>query len=253
MDIRLLSGEAVAINGGLRPTNGEVALPATKGRNHALHTRSIERVIKEMRIRLCDTMTNQEMAQIACFSPCHFNRLFHGRVGIPPVQFYYALRLARARQLLIETDSSVTDICFDIGYNSLGTFVSRFTALIGMPPNAFRRLARQIAGMRLIDFRPLLPLGHAGLARARGGIQGTISGDDDDGGVIFTGLFHRNVPEGQPYACDFTTRAGAFHLPVPSVRGAWHVLSVSVPWTAAALDLLTLDGFTRGRGGPIRI
>ena len=93
------------------------------GRRFERHARSVERVIRAMTGRLDRPMTNEEMAEIACFSPYHFNRIFRGLTGIPPIQFHYALRLERAKRLLATTDLGVTDICFEVGYNSLGTFV----------------------------------------------------------------------------------------------------------------------------------
>jgi AraC family transcriptional regulator len=117
------------------------------GRNYDLHARNIGRVIQTMLQRLDVTMSNGEMADIACLSPCHFNRVFHQLTGIPPIRFHYALRLQRAKHLLISTDLSITNICFEIGYNSLGSFVSRFNELVGLPPSSYRRFARQFASM----------------------------------------------------------------------------------------------------------
>src|SRR4051812_48143804 len=91
-------------------------------RNSELHKRSIERVILAMRCHLDRPMTNGEMADIACFSPCHFNRVFHQVTGVPPSHFHAALRLQRAKQLLMFSDLGVTDICFEVGYSSLGSF-----------------------------------------------------------------------------------------------------------------------------------
>jgi AraC-like DNA-binding protein len=57
-------------------------------------------------------------------------------------------RIERAMALLRRGDLSVTEVCFDVGCSSLGTFSTRFTELVGMPPSAFRRqLARPTAGM----------------------------------------------------------------------------------------------------------
>ena len=57
-------------------------------------------------------------------------------------------RIERAMALLRRGDLSVTEICFEVGCSSLGTFSSRFTELVGMPPSAYRRQeARATAGM----------------------------------------------------------------------------------------------------------
>src|ERR1700757_4569409 len=69
---------------------------------HVHHLERFERVITAMNNRLDQPMTNTRLADIACLSPCHFNRLFRNMVGIPPIQFHYALRLKAAKRLLME-------------------------------------------------------------------------------------------------------------------------------------------------------
>jgi len=224
-------------------------LPPPHRRNHDLHTRSIERVVHAMLERLDLPMSNEEMADIACFSPCHFNRLFHRVTGIPPIQFHYALRLSRAKDLLINTDRCITDICFDVGYNSLGTFISRFNELVGVSPTAFRRLARQTASMTLSDFALSLKR-IAAAPRGRGRLVGRLDHADDFDGLLFTALFRRAIPEGRPAACALNAKAGTYALPLPP-DGLWHVLAVAVPWSATGLQLLTLGELHRGRSGAI--
>lgn len=221
-----------------------------RGRNYDLHLRSIERVIRTISGRLHQSMSNEEMADIACFSPCHFNRLFHRVTGIPPIQFHYALRIARAKELLIETDLSITDICFEVGYNSLGTFVSRFSELVGVPPSSFRRLARRISGMSLADLR-LPRLDVAPLLGDVDGIAGTIDRETGDG-IVFTGLFRRAIPEGRPSACAIVGDDSEYVLPLPP-SGLWYVLSVAVPLSADSSQLLTLSGLARGRSSAILV
>jgi AraC family transcriptional regulator len=217
------------------------------GRNYHLHTRNIERVILAMASHLDLPLTNTDMADIACISPCHFNRLFHKLTGIPPVQFHYAMRLSRAKELLITTELGITDICFEVGYNSLGTFVRRFSELVGLSPRAFRRLAREIDTRRLAEF----PLNQAmAVPDARDAIAGTVEYDNAFDGLIFTALFQRAIPEGQPEACAILSHSGTYTLPVPK-DGSWYVLSIAVPWTASGNQVLMLDGLSRGRSGSI--
>jgi transcriptional regulator GlxA family with amidase domain len=97
-----------------------------------LHRIAAERVVREMRQRLGDSLTLDEMAEIAMMSPYHFNRVFRRLTGIPPSQFLGALRLEAAKRLLLTSERSVTEICFEVGYNSLGTFTTRFNQLVGL-------------------------------------------------------------------------------------------------------------------------
>src|ERR1700760_4201675 len=94
--------------------------------------RPAERVILSMRECLDEPISLSDMADIACLSPYHFNRVFHQVTGLPPTKFLYALRLSTAKRLLLTTSLSVTDVCFEVGYNSLGTFTTRFTQLVGL-------------------------------------------------------------------------------------------------------------------------
>jgi AraC-like DNA-binding protein len=82
-------------------------------------------------------------AREACFSPYHFNRLFTDVFGQTPHEFVTSRRIEKAKHLLLAGDHSITDICFEIGYESLGSFSSRFRSLTGLSPLAFRRQARR--------------------------------------------------------------------------------------------------------------
>src|SRR4051812_16749660 len=90
------------------------------------YSQAIQRVIVAMRQRLDEPPSLQEMAHIACFSQYYFDRLFRRVTGISPRRYMAALRMAEAKRLLLNTKLSVTDVCFELGYNSLGTFSASF-------------------------------------------------------------------------------------------------------------------------------
>lgn len=229
----------------MSPHHGHVA-----GRNEVIYLQRFERVVTAMNRRLDQPMTNSNMADIACLSPCHFNRLFRHATGIPPIQFHYALRLDRAKRLLVSTDLSITEICFEVGYNSLGTFTSRFNQLVGLSPSAFRNLTRRFVSTRLGDLSALL-LESADLPALSRHICGTVSSPGCDG-LIFLAVFPRAIPEGVPAVCALASYPGPYSLPNPG-HGVWHIFAVAVPWSAAGMQLVTLDGLRRGRSGPIRV
>jgi AraC-like DNA-binding protein len=79
----------------------------------------------------------------------HLSREFRLAYGESPYGYLMTRRIERAMALLRRGDLSVTEVCFAVGYSSLGTFSSRFTDLVGMPPSTYRRhAARATAGMR---------------------------------------------------------------------------------------------------------
>jgi AraC-like DNA-binding protein len=78
----------------------------------------------------------------------HLSRQFRLAYGESPYSYLMTRRIERAMALLRRGDLSVTEICYEVGCSSLGTFSTRFTELVGVPPSAYRRLeAGAMAGM----------------------------------------------------------------------------------------------------------
>lgn len=103
--------------------------------------REIENVVVGIRERYSESLLLADLADMAHLSPYHLARQFREETGMPPGAFLTNVRLEVARTRLLRTASSVTDICMDIGYDSLGAFTSRFTRTVGLPPGRYRRLA----------------------------------------------------------------------------------------------------------------
>ena len=90
------------------------------------------------------------LARIAHVSPAHFSRQFRDTFGEPPHRYLQRRRVERAMEALRETEASVTDICFDVGFASLGTFSRTFRAVVGESPTAYRaRFSGAGAGLRV--------------------------------------------------------------------------------------------------------
>lgn len=79
------------------------------------------------------------LARVAHMSQSHFIRTFHATFGEPPHRYLQRRRVERAMFLLRQTDRSVTDICLDVGFNSLGTFSRTFSDIVGETPSAYRK------------------------------------------------------------------------------------------------------------------
>jgi AraC-like DNA-binding protein len=78
------------------------------------------------------------LARIAHVSPAHFSRQFRATFGETPHRYLQRRRVERAMELLRESDRPVTEICFKVGFNSLGTFSNTFRAIVGESPTAYR-------------------------------------------------------------------------------------------------------------------
>ncbi len=90
----------------------------------------------------------EELARGACMSAGHLSREFRLAYGESPYGYLMTRRVERAMALLRRGDLSVTDVCFAVGCSSLGTFSTRFTELVGVPPSVFRvEATRETAGM----------------------------------------------------------------------------------------------------------
>jgi transcriptional regulator GlxA family with amidase domain len=86
------------------------------------------------------------LARLACVSQAHFIRTFRATFGETPHRYLQRRRVERAMWLLRETARSVTDICLDVGFNSLGTFSRTFRDIVGISPIAYRRSSAPAAG-----------------------------------------------------------------------------------------------------------
>jgi AraC-like DNA-binding protein len=85
----------------------------------------------------------EALARGAHMSAGHLSREFRAAYGESPYSYLMTRRIERAMALLRRGDLSVTEVCFAVGSSSLGTFSTRFTELVGMPPSTYKRLAAE--------------------------------------------------------------------------------------------------------------
>lgn len=217
----------------------------------AWHRQGIQRVIMKMRERLDDPPSLDAMAELASISPFHFDRVFRRIIGIPPRKFLGALRLREAKRLLVTTRLTVTDICYGVGYNSHGTFTSRFTQLVGLPPRVLRRLARN-SGITLDS--PPEPV----LRRLRGdlpqqAVTGQVYTPEGFSGIVFVGLFPDPIPQGIPVGCDLLTAGDEFSI-APVDDGCYYIFAAAFPWREDLLRVWEDDARYVGSGaGPVLV
>jgi transcriptional regulator GlxA family with amidase domain len=85
----------------------------------------------------------EALARGVNMSAGHLSRQFRLAYGESPYSYLMTRRIERAMALLRRGDRSVTEVCFEVGCSSLGTFSSRFTELVGVPPSVYRQQAAQ--------------------------------------------------------------------------------------------------------------
>jgi AraC-like DNA-binding protein len=190
----------------LAPPRACVARAGHRNGTIAAQSAAVERVILAMHERQSEPFSLEQMAHIALLSPYYFSRVFRRFTGLPPCEFLSALRLQAAKRLLLTTQRSVTEICFDVGYNSLGAFSTRFAELVGVSPRYLRDAARHRHSHPDSPSDPLHRAGHS--------LTGTIATACQ--GLVFVGLFSTPLPCGRPLSYALRRGAGVYHLdPAP--------------------------------------
>ena len=108
----------------------------------AQHLRDLAR-LRRVRDRIdreyAQPLDVEALARDAHMSAGHLSREFKLAYGEAPYTYLMTRRIERAMALLRRGDLSVTDVCFAVGCSSLGTFSTRFTELVGVPPSVYRR------------------------------------------------------------------------------------------------------------------
>jgi len=208
--------------------------------------RAVERVIASMLTNLGEPLTVDDMARTAMFSKFHFSRSFQRITGVSPRRFLSALRLQRAKHLLLSTSFSIADICLRVGYTSVGTFSTRFTQSVGLSPIAYRRMRGRTPEIQT----------QATTRSSYGAVTGCIEpAEGESDRLTFVGLFEASVPEGRPVSCTIMQRSGDFLLDkVPP--GKWYLLAQSVPGDSEdvyASPEPHVDGLMVATHGPIKV
>jgi AraC-like DNA-binding protein len=199
------------------------------------HEMAIASVISAMRKQPEQPLTLDQQAEIAGFSPFHFARLFRDLIGIPPGEYQTALRFARGKDLLLRTDASVTDICYEIGFESLGTFSSRFRQLVGVSPQQYRRMPALVTPDLFVEGDPaekrLLPGPH-------GSLSGRIGTSHPSPPMsVYIGVFPAAIARGFPVAGTFLREHGEYRIEgIPP--GTYTLLAAALPTIADPMEHL---------------
>ncbi len=204
----------------------------------ASHTLAVERAIQVMHTHLHELLTLEDLASVACLSPFHFNGVFRQIIGVPRGDFLSALRFQTARRLLLTTPLSVTDICFEVGYTSTGSFTSRFTRLVGLSPRHLRQKAHAFEPFVPGNVEPVFaPSPDVPLRRT---LVGRISTPASFQGTIYVGLFTSPIPQGAPVRCTRLHAPGLYVLHGVA-DGVYYLRSAAFP-TSSDLQSCLLPG-----------
>ena len=120
--------------------------PHTAAEQHLRDLAQLRRVRDRIDREYAQPLDVEALARGAHMSAGHLSRQFRLAYGESPYSYLMTRRVERAMALLRRGDLSVTDVCFAVGCSSLGTFSTRFTELVGMPPSEYRRRAAGATG-----------------------------------------------------------------------------------------------------------
>jgi AraC-like DNA-binding protein len=99
------------------------------------------------------------VAAVAHISPAHFSRCFRAVFGETPHRYLQRRRIERSMFLLRETNRAVTDICFEVGFGSLGTFSRTFREIVGETPSGYRKGHGPIVAPNCVQLAAMRPRG----------------------------------------------------------------------------------------------
>jgi AraC-like DNA-binding protein len=193
------------------------------------YQKSIERVILHMKARLAEPLDLDELARIAAISKFHLVRVFDELTGTTPGHFLACLRIQRAKELLLAPQASITDVCLEVGYTSLGTFSKTFNGLVGVSPQEFRAMPKRLTVKQFAaavwsylaaDHKVSGPL-----------LEGLVENPSGGRGFIFVGAFTGGVPQGAPFSGTVMVRPGHFRIARPDFA-EFHLLAVLIPFSA---------------------
>ena len=214
-----------------------------------LHHESVKRAITAMRCGIDQPLSLRSLAKIGFASPYHFTRTFRSVTGLPPLQFLYALRLDVARTLLLHTTRKVIDICYDVGYNSVGTFTRRFTGCFGVSPQQFRELAQSTQHTT----EDLQSVEQSTVPSSDGTtLSGYVMVPEGFRGIVCVGLFATPIPQSKPLACTIAAPNGEYQLhDVP--QGNCFLFALGLEFPVQPGDCFSHDSALRAGGHSVSV
>ena len=188
--------------------------------------------------RFTEPLSLDMIAAEVFVSPFHFTRIFAKATGTTPGRYLSAVRMFEAKRLLLTTEATVSDVVCAVGYSSVGTFTTRFTAAVGMTPSQFRNPAVRDLLLAVAPHFQRLPsraaLQEAATARsAEPAVGSTVTvravlDRDIQSADLIVGVFADPLPQCAPVAWAAVSGTGTATLPVPGVpAGRWTVLAAA--------------------------
>ncbi len=212
----------------------DVAISAHRADTTEANQVSVERAIRHMKEHLAEPLDLDALARIAAVSKFHLVRVFDEITGTTPHHFLSCLRVQRAKELLLKSGTPITEVCLEVGYNSLGTFSKTFSELVGLPPQEFRALPKRLTAKQ---FATAIWRYLAARKKISGPkIEGVVEGPRRPKGFTFVGTFTSGVPLGVPFSGTVMVGHGKFRIERPAMP-EFHLLAALMPVSATLSEM----------------
>jgi len=195
---------------------------------------AVDRAVNCIWERYSDPLSLADMARSAMLGRFHLARVFKEQTGVSPGRFLAAVRIYRAKRMLLLSPMSVAGVSSAVGYTSLGSFTSHFTDSVGVSPSQFRQASHhdRVGACGLLPDSPV----------PEGAAMGTVRLPEGYAAArVYVGIFDTPILQRRPQAAtllDVTSqRAHPYWLPrVPDGRWFLHAVAVAdtdepEPWT----------------------
>lgn len=194
---------------------------------------AVQAIIERIDAEYHRVLTLEELAAHVSYSKFHAERLFQRRTGLSISQYLSLVRIEKSKELLMHSRESVGDISARVGYASVSTFSRTFKEYVGIQPNVFRKMYRDLEGAIVpqMSSRPDAPGGIGGGSA----ISGVVTADRPVKGLILIGLFAEPAPKGAPLSCTLLREAGPFTLAgVADGQYFAFALALEFPWISSS-------------------
>ncbi|WP_198659348.1 helix-turn-helix transcriptional regulator [Nocardiopsis sp. FIRDI 009] len=201
---------------------------------------SVRQAVSSIHTRYSEPITLADIAAEVFVSPFHLSRVFAQEVGVPPGKYLTAVRMFEAKKRLIASPMTVCDIVHSVGYNSVGTFTSRFTRAVGMSPRQYRhpeveRLLVAASGgfNRIPSRRELNRVGRRRVGHRHSG--GRLSGVIElprthPDTTVLVGAYQERIPQQAPVVHLALPALGRTEFTLTGIPpGDWTVIAIAMP------------------------
>lgn len=208
---------------------GSTSSPSHRPDTLVAHKVAVEKVISHMKANLeaWDVdFSLDAFARAACYSKGHLIEVFEEITGTTPHHFLASLRIQKAKDLLLNSRASVTEIALQVGYQSFPTFSRTFSDYVGVSPSGFR-MQPQILTPPAVAAAMNTFLGNNRPRPKEPVIEGQVLTSSKISGVVFVGTFTHGVPQGKPHSGTILMGPGRYQIVRPTnIR--FHLLAALV-------------------------